>query len=306
VFAALGACSKDTPSLENPSDAAQSGELTFTAEQIRALGIATTPARATDYQSHIDGFGMVISLETFAQIYTDIETASAAAAQSAAALGRARKLASGEEAAISREALESAASKAAADQAALALAKRKSDAIFGLQAPWNSARDRGKIMEQLSRGRVVLVHVTFPLGSLNGARPHDIDISRIGPNAHGWHTKSIWSAPADPTVPGSGFFAMLEGADLAQGEHVAAATGTGEHLDGVWIPQSALLLSEGDTWAYVETGSGHFARVRIDISRPDNAGYVLKSDAGIASGQNVVVAGAALLLSRELNPSGAA
>src|SRR6478752_1769861 len=67
VFAALGACSKDTPSLENPSDAAQSGELTFTAEQIRALGIATTPARATDYQSHIDGFGMVISLETFAQ-----------------------------------------------------------------------------------------------------------------------------------------------------------------------------------------------------------------------------------------------
>jgi hypothetical protein len=305
LLAQLSGCSKSAPPPEKAAEPEQSHGLALSSEEIKALGITTVPARAADYRASVDGFGVVTSLETFAQTYADVETASAAAAQSQAAVSRARTLAAGADAAVSREVLEGAESKAAADQAALALAQRKSETVFGLSAPWRLAADRKRIMDQLAQGRAVLVHVTFPLGRLGGSKPEEINIARIGPQASSWHTKQIWPAPADPTVPGNGYFVLLEGSDLAQGEHVAATTGVGEKLKGVWIPQSALLLSESNTWAYVETTVGHYRRVAIDLGRPDDAGYVLASDAGIAPDQKVVVIGAGLLLAHELNPSGA-
>ena len=306
IAALLVACSKNAPTPEKPADADRGDGVALTSEQIQALGIATVPAHATDYRANIEGFGVVSTLETFAQSYADVATASAAAAQSKAALTRARTLAAGEDAAISREALESAVSKAAVDEAALALAQQKSGAAFGLQAPWHSPADRKKVMDQLAQGRAVLVHVTFPLGRLRGAKPEEITIARIGPSASSWRTKVIWPAPADPSVPGNGFFVLLEGSDLAQGEHVGASSGVGVPLKGVWIPQAGLLLSESSTWAYIETKAGHYRRIPVDISQPVNEGYVVKADAGVAPDQKVVVTGAGLLLARELNPSGAA
>ncbi len=306
ALALLVGCSKSAPTPQRPANADRGEGLALTSEQIQALGIATVPARGTEYRPNIEGFGVVSSVETFAQSYADVATASAAAAQSKAALSRARTLAAGEDAAISREALESAVTKAAVDEADLALAQQKSGAAFGLQAPWHSAADRKKVMDKLAQGRAVLVHVTFPLGRMGNARPEEITIARIGSNASSWRTKVIWPAPADPTVPGNGFFVLLEGSDLAQGEHVGASSGVGAPLKGVWIPQSAVLLSESSTWAYVETKAGHYSRVPVDISQPDNEGYVVKANAGVAPDQKVVVTGAGLLLARELNPSGAA
>ena len=306
LIALLVACSKSAPAPEKPAEAEPAEGLALSSEQIQALGIATVPARPADYRTSIEGFGVVTNLETFAQSYADLETAAAAAAQSGAAVARARTLAAGEDAAISREALEAAESKAAADQAALGLAQRKSETAFGLRAPWHSAADRKKVMDRLAQGRAVLVHVTFPLGRLGeGGKPGEITIARIGSQASPWRAKQIWPAPADPTVPGQGFFVLLEGSDLAQGEHVTATSGVGEALKGVWIPQSALLLSESATWAYVESTAGHYKRVAVDVSRPDGTGYVLPANAGIAPEQKVVVSGAGLLLAHELNPSAA-
>ncbi len=302
----LVACSQSAPAPEKPADADRSDGVPLNTQQIRALGVTTEPALGRDYRQSIEGFGVVISLETFAQAYADVATASASAAQSAAALSRARSLAAGEEAAVSQEVLESATSKAASDEAALALAQRKSETIFGLHAPWRTASDRKRVMDQLTQSHAVLVHVTFPLGQLTGVTPEELTVARITPDARSWYTKVIWPAPADPTVPGKGFFVLLEGSDLAQGEHVVATAGVGERLRGVWIPQSALLLSESSTWVYVETHAGHYRRTRVDIGRPYDAGYVLKSEGGIEPDQKVVVTGASLLLAHELNPSGPA
>ena len=304
--ALMMACSQGAPAPNEPTHPDHAEGVPLNTEQIRALGLTTEPAHGGDYQESIQGFGVVISLETFAQAYADVATASASAAQSSAALSRARSLAGGEEAAVSQEVLEGAASKAASDEAALALAQRKSEAIFGLHAPWRTASDRKRVMDQLTHSHAILVHVTFPLGLLTGKTPEELTIARITPDAHSWYTKVIWPAPADPTVPGSGFFVLLEGSDLSQGEHVVATAGVGERVKGVWIPQSALLLSESSTWVYVETEAGRYRRIRVDVGQPHNAGYVLKSDAGIKPDQKVVVTGASLLLAHELNPSGPA
>jgi hypothetical protein len=298
----LGACNKGAPAAAASATREPSNVVSLTADEAAKLGIVTIAARPALYHSRGTGYGTIVGLETVAQSFTEVSTASAAAAQSTAAAARARNLAGGEEAAVSQEALESAQSKALADQAALLLAQRKSDATFGPSAPWRTRADRDRILHTLATGRAVLARVTFPLGVLGSARPESIELSRIGTPEPSWSTRLLWPAPADPAVPGTSFYTLLEGSDLAQGEHVAAWTGVGAALRGVWIPQSAILLSESDTWAYVQSDRDHFKRVRIDVTHPDRDGYFIEAAMGIAPDQRVVIGGAGLLLSRELNP----
>jgi hypothetical protein len=304
LAALLFGCGKSVPPTPSAGESARPDEVVLSAGQARALGVQTSPATASQFQPSADGYGVVVGLDAVAQTYTEVATAAAAAQQSAAALARARSLATGEDAAVSREVLETAESKAAADQSALALAHRKSEAAFGLDAPWRSQAEHKAIMDKLAAGKAVLVRVTFPLGRLGDSKPKEIAVSRIEAHAHNWRTQRIWSAPADPSIPGSGYYALVEGSDLAQGERLAASTGVGQQVDGVWIPQAALLLSEGETWAYVEKTADHFSRIRVDTSRPRDGGYVLDPTAGVAPGQNIVTGAAGLLLARELNPSG--
>ena len=70
---------------------------------------------------------------------------------------------------------------------------------------------------------------------------------------------------------------------------------------GVLIPETAVVISEGKYWCYVEQQPGLFTRTAIDASRPMPGGYFVKE--GIAPGATVVTAAAGLLLARETNPS---
>src|SRR5581483_3867032 len=177
---ALSACGKsDQAASEKKDDADNAPGVALSADQVKSLGIATQAARAATYQQEVAGYGVVTALDTIAQSDADFATASAAATQSAAAAARARSLATGEEAAVSREVVEQADAKAAADRAALALAARKRESVFGPKAPFGA--DRGALIADLSGGRAVLVRVTFPLGSLGGV-PRSLRIARLGDN----------------------------------------------------------------------------------------------------------------------------
>ena len=273
------------------------------ADDVKSLGIATNAAQPATFQKSVKGYGVVTPLDSIAQSDAEYMTASAAAAQSGAAAARARSLGTGDEAAVSREVVEAAASKAAADEAALALARRKADAAFGLHAPWKNAAERAAIMARLGSGKTALVHATFPIGSLGRATPASITITRLGTDAQSWTSRQIWDAPADPAFPGRGFYLLVDGADLAQNEHVIAAVPVGTAETGIAVPQSALLMGEGETSVYVEDKDNHFLRTRIDTSKPTGNGYFLAPGAGLKAGDKVVTAGAGLILSREINPS---
>lgn len=301
VLLVLAGCDKkDDEGAKKPDSAAQSG-VTLTEAQIKSLGITTTPAQAATWRREISGYGVVAALDTVAQSDSDVATASAAAAQSGAAASRARLLATGEEAAVSREVVEAANAKAAADQAALGLARRKSQAAFGLNAPWRTPAERTAVMNRLSAGKAVLVRVTFPLGALGGLKPQKITITRMGASAAAWESTTLWQAPADATLPGQGFYCLLEGSDLAQNEHVTAFVDVGPAATGALVPQSAVLMGESDTWVFTEPKPGHFEKVRIDTSKPLAGGYFI--GAGIAVGEQVVTGSAGLLLARESNPA---
>ena len=300
----VSACDKPAPEADKKEDADTSAGISLSADQTKSLGIQTAPARAARYIQGVSGYGVVTALDAIAQTDADFTTAAAAAAQSQAAATRAQGLATGDDAAVSREVVESAQSKAAADQAALALARRKTDAAFGMNAPWSDPAARQAIMAQLASGRTLLVRVTFPLGAITGQAPQNLRVSRLGAGTQAWTATRVWDAPADPAVPGRSVFALLDGSDLAQGERVTATIPVGAALSGVLVPADALILGESEASVYLQIKPNTYLRTKIDISRPMNNGYFVSG--GVTSGQQVVTSGAGLLYAHEINPSTAA
>lgn len=301
ILISCGQSSSDADKDKDKKDADTAG-VALTADQAKSLGIATVPVKSAVWQRQVTGYGTVVPLDTIAQSDADYLTAAAAAQQSEAAAQRARSLATGEEAAVSREVVEAAQSKAAADAAALALARRKADAAFGIHAPWHNQAERSQLMSELSSGKTVLVRVTFPLGALPGAVPPKITISRLGDGRQNWTSNRIWEAPADPTLPGRGFYVLVSGSDLAQNEHVFASVPVGQAQNGLWVPASALVMGDGANWVYLENGDNHFLRSPIDTGMPLNDGYFVPAAGDLKAGGKVVTQGAGILLSREENP----
>ncbi|HEY8255456.1 MAG TPA: hypothetical protein VIG39_12490 [Rhizomicrobium sp.] len=300
LLVALAACGKQDGDEKKP--AAEKAEtetgVSLKAEEIKSLGLATQPAQAVSYRAAVSGYGVVVALDSFAQLDADVATAQAAATQSQAAASRVRSLATGEEAAVSREVVETANAKAAADDAALMLARRKAEASLGRGAP--ALTDlRGR----LASGASVLVRATFPLGALGSEMPRQVQVTRLGAARQNWTARTIWEAPADPAFPGRGFYVLVDGSDLAQNEHVTVEVPVGAAVAGVMVPTDALVYGQNQAWAYVQKDPGKFERVAIDPAKAMTGGYFLPRASGIQAGQAMVVQGAGLLLARELNPS---
>jgi hypothetical protein len=64
------------------------------------------------------------------------------------------------------------------------------------------------------------------------------------------------------------------------------------------VPSSAVVLSGGEAWSYVQESDEVLTRRRVDLGRPVSQGYFQAS--GFMPGEHVVVAGAGLLLAREI------
>ncbi|HKQ10513.1 MAG TPA: hypothetical protein VJS85_04935 [Rhizomicrobium sp.] len=301
VLVLLTGCGKSDKADEAAKEEAASDDrVVLSEDQVKSLGIATVAVKAAAFRSGVSGYGVVVPLDTIGQADSDFLAAQAVAAQSQAAAARAQYLFSTEGGAVSRESMEAAQSKAAADRAALALARRKAEAIFGHNAPWEKSGSRRAIMDRLTSGRTVLVRVTFPLSSL-GRLPMALSVARLGVGTTHWPAAAIWEAPADPTFPGPSILALVEGSDLAQNDHVIATVPTGAPAAGVTVPSGALVYSEDRAWAYLEAAPRSYRRVPVSTANPTEGGYFLAQ--GVAPGARVVTAGAGLLLARERNPS---
>ena len=110
-------------------------------------------------------------------------------------------------------------------------------------------------MARLASGRTVLVRVTFPQES---GPPVSLQITRLGASAKSLTTNAVWAAPADPTFPGRGFYALVDGSDLAQNEHVTATVPVGAPRAGVLVPAKALV--------YATAKPGSMSRPRLTRS----------------------------------------
>jgi hypothetical protein len=284
-------------------DEAGSGEVKLTPEEVGKLGIATTAAAAVQFIPAKQGFGVVLSHDAIAQAVADVATAQAGVRQSQAVLARIARLA-GTAGAESTEAHESAARQAAVDAAALRLAEAKSSAILGQRPPW-AGHDDSKVLAELAEGRSKLLRVTFPLGALS-AVPNSLRVARLDAATVGerWTARTVWDAPADSGIPGRSFFALLQHTDVGEGERLLVwATGAASEPteSGILVPPSAVVVSDGKFWCYVERQPGVFTRAPLDIGRPMADGYFVKDT--IKPGDAIVTSAAGLLLARQSNPS---
>lgn len=300
----LTACQRDDASAQAresaPEETDPQGALALSAEQIQRLGMTRRAATGVSFTPEVRGYGVVLGHDVIAQSVADVVTASAAARQSQTALARVKGLAA-TPGAFSAEALESAERQASADAAGLALTRRKLSAMWGEHSPWRE-EESSALLREVASGKAKLVRVTFPLGVVMDATPKMLALSRLAATGSRprWQSTAIWDAPADAAVPGRSFFVLLENSDAAEGERLDAWTSVGTPLMGVWIPQSAIVISDGQYWCYVEQEHG-FERRAIDASQPMNGGYFVQN--AVSPGEVIVTQGAALLLARETNPS---
>jgi hypothetical protein len=241
-----------------------------------------------------------MDLTALAQVDSGLLTAQAAVRQSQADVERYRALFA-QGGAISRQVLDTAEKQAATDRAQLLLAQRNEYVQFGQRAPWLGEHPDRSVLEELTAGRAVLVKATFPLDSLAANHPAALIVSHLSAQQDqpGWTTNELWDAPADPTIPGQSFFALIRASDLQSGEHALVYTPIGKTLRGVLVPSAAVLIAESKSWCFVETAPGHFRRLQIDLSRALPGGYFMDKNPGGA----VVVRGTGLLLARELGPA---
>lgn len=297
----LGGCSRQ-PAAEVPRSSAETqGKVTLTPEQIEKIGLETTSVKATEFGDEATGYGSVIPHDAIAQAVAELISAQATAKQSRSALERTRRL-SGTAGAVSADTEEAGARQAEVDAAALTLAKQRLSATFGLKPPWGDGANMA-VLHGLADGNPKLVRVTFPLGVLSGDSPKSLHAAHIGAaSGKRWTMTTLWAAPADANVPGRSFFAILNGADVAEGERVLVFAPVGASAAGVVIPQSALVITDSKYWCYLEEKPGTFARTEIDTHRPFENGYF--SSEGIKPGDKVVVKGAAQLLAQESNSGG--
>lgn len=267
--------------------------------QAMRLGLATTPVQPAHYAPSAEGFGVVMSHEVVAQALADLQSAAAAARLSEAALTRAKRLANGP-GALGIDTLENAQRQQAADRAALQLAHRKVTSLLGVGFRWNNERSRE--LEKMADGTHQLVRVTFPPGSSVTTVPKVLRVSSLDASAtSAWTTHVVWAAPQDPSLPGKSMFAVLADKNLAEGARVRAQAALDSDTPGVVVPETAVVINDGQDWCYVKRKGGVYERIAIDTDRPLNEGYFVAY--GIAPGDEVVTAGAGSLLARQLNGS---
>lgn len=277
--------------------------VTLKPDEVEKAGIRTSPAAATRHTPEVTGYAVVVTREAFAQAISDLNTAAAVERQSRAALTRSKSLA-GTPGAMPVEAQEAAERQETVDHAALTLAERRLTAAYGQSPPWKTNYSSPELTA-LASGELKLARVTFPLGALGADVPATLRLTHIGAasEAKSADTHTIWSAPADASLPGRSFFAILKGGDASEGERLLAHAPVGTAEPGVVIPIAAVLLNSGKYWVYVEEQPNHFVRTEIDPSVPVDGGYFVKD--GVAPGARVVTSSAGLLLARELGTEAA-
>jgi hypothetical protein len=275
-------------------------EVKLSQEDVAKMGIAFTNVTVAQYTPETEGYGVIMAHDAVAQAVADAGTAEAMSRQSHAALARIERLA-GTPGAETIEAHEAAQRQAAADQIAVALAQRKLSSLLGQRPPWTQGDDR--LLQDVASGRIKVARVTFPLGTIKSGTPRNLRIARL--DALGveeqWRTHTVWPAPADATMPGRSYFALLSEANVDEGARLSAWTADGNATpeDGAWVPAAAAVVDGGRYWCYLQREPGTFERTPLDISRPLRDGYFVSD---LKAGDSVVSIGAGLLLARELNP----
>ena len=267
------------------------------------LGIAVQHLTPTHRAAEIDAFAKVLDPEPLVQLDTDLTTAEAAAVASAAEAARSRALHAADGSVAAKD-LEAAVAQARSDALKVEMLRRRLGLEWGPGVARLSAAARGRLVKDLSAGKVSLVHVdTHNNEGQGGAKFVKVDMGDasvrgrvLGP-----------ARAAEPRLQSSGLIvevagpqAILFSVGLTQSAHIETAT----DQTGFVVPLPAIIRFRGSDWVYVRAGPAGFERRMLEGPTPEADGFFVAK--GIAAGDEVVTRGAAALFTAEQSGPGAA
>ncbi len=241
-----------------------------------------------------DGIANILSPETLVQLDADIRTAAIAADFSRREFERYRSTKS-----LSIHIIEGAERQSQTADAQLASLQLRLRQTWGDAAPFLEDEPRAKLIEELTRGKTVLVRLDF----LQSRREPPQNVHVLPLNGGSETTvRTLWPAPTgNAAMPGISFLGLVDaGPGLRHLDRARAVADAGAAQTGVIIPQSALIVTAGETWCYIEVAAERFERRKVALTSPVAEGYLVQD--GFEPGTRVVVRGASTLLSREAEP----
>jgi hypothetical protein len=290
---ALGACKDaDERAHEARTGAgSESAELRLSSDAAR--GLATTPAEATQARRVLAVPGRVLDGAALVELASALARAELAAGSAARDLERTRRLAQDDANASQRE-LEAAQLAEADARGALAAARARAAASFGTADPARVA----PLASAIARGALALGRIELPPGA---PLPDAHAVLRVStPTLAGPAPRARLVGPAgalDSSLQGAAVLVAVDPAPPA-GATLEAEIETGAPESGVWLPESAVIWSDGSACAFVASAATRFVRRPLGDLRPLRGGYFVAS--GVAPGERVVTRGAQQLLSAQL------
>jgi len=275
--------------------------------EVQALPIARFQPQTSAYASVLDP-GPLLQLRgqlRSAQLQTD-----AARAQAAASEREYRRLAllNSQDHTVSDKVTEAAHATWDVDRAHLRSAQAT------LRAAGDAARNRwGDVLagwalsarapqlDALNAGQHALLSVALPQSATTGSPPPMIRIGLPGSGGGEITAHLVSPSPlADPVIQGPTYFYLSPRGGLRTGMRVDAFLPAGQSLEGVAIPNSAVVWYANRPWVYVQSDDVHFVRREIAVGTPAPGGWFVAH--GWRGGERVAVKGAALLFSQEFQP----
>ena len=308
---------RGTPSVNPPDTApaatASAGTVVISATQATTSGIEVRTLPLTRFQPQTGSYASVLDPGPLLQLRGQLRSAQvqtdAARAQAAASEREYRRLAllNRQDHTVSDKATEAAHATAEADRAHLASAQAILSAGSetarsrwgGVLTRWALAA-RSPQLDALDSGRQALLSVALPQSGASGSPPPTV---RIGVSGAGSEltARFVSASPlADPLTQSPAYFYLAPRAGLRTGMRIEAFVPAGPSVEGITIPNSAVVWYANRPWAYVQSDATHFTRREIAVDTPAPGGWFVAH--GWHGGERVVVKGAALLFSQEFQP----
>ncbi len=309
----LGGSSKDSG--DNPTASKVrmvkhgNGELSLDKETQNQSGIVTKKLSAFSSKAKVKAFGQVLDAQSLIELTNSYATAEADVQKSSARLGVSRKEYNRVKALfeynknVSEKDLQSAEANYISDKADNRAATAN---LFGLKGEirqqWGSvitnwiSNSSGMISEIVDH-KVLILQITVP-PEISGSEPPQIADLQT-PSGKIIEANLVSRSPkTDPRVQGISYFYRIP-ADgvLSSGMNVVAYLPEGKKVEGVVIPDSAVVWWNGNAWVYVKEDQNKFVRQEISTSDRVRRGWFVSGV--MMPGDEIVVKGAQLLLSSE-------
>ena len=280
------------------------GETTITldAETQKRIGLQVATATATNLNREIKGYGRVLDPAPLAALTADLVSANFAAAASIPEFERLKTL--NEQNNASTRALQMAEANARRDQM---LVQSTRDKII---SSWGKAvarqNDLPAFVRSLTSLESVILRIDLPAGETLNAPPNGARLVSLLTEDKSADADFLGPAPVvDAQTQGQGFLFLVKmnSLGLTPGAALTAFLKiSSEPLAGVLVPRSAVVRYDDKSWVYVQTTSAKYVRHEISIVQSTEQGWFVSS--GLTANNQLVVAGAQMLLSEELKSQG--